>query len=123
MSAVHRPNQGIIPGSFTVLTGRVTDGNDHKSGFVGVVTFNQGKCTLCEQTLARLILHLTISVGPARGETKPTNWEKSSCTLPSWSSRQSFPSLECPSIPNKRNLSPARPSSCFVDLNYRDQSG
>ena len=46
-----------------------------------------------------------------------TSWEKSSWTLPSWSSRHSFPSLEWASIPNNRNLSPARPSSCFVDLN------
>lgn len=51
-----------------------------------------------------------------------TNFKKSSSTLPSASSMHSFPSLLWTSIPNSRNLSPARPKSCFVDLSYWNQS-
>lgn len=47
-----------------------------------------------------------------------TNCVKSSNTVPSWSSRQSFPSFPCANIPSKRNRSPARPRSCLVDLSY-----
>jgi hypothetical protein len=34
----------------------MTDGDDHKSGFIGVITLNHGKRSLCEQTLAGLVL-------------------------------------------------------------------
>lgn len=118
MSAVCGLDKYNIPSSFTAFTRGMADGNDYKCAFVRIITFNQGKCPLREQTLAGLVLNSTRSTSTQfGGRVDPTNWEKSSCTLPSWSSRQSFPSLECASIPNKRNLSPARPSSCFVDLN------
>jgi len=84
MSVVRITDGDSTPGSFAVLTGGVADGNDHKRGFVSIITFHQGECSLCEQTLAGLVLGSTRSA-PTRftGEAEPTNWEKSSWTLPS----------------------------------------
>jgi hypothetical protein len=48
-----------------------------------------------------------------------TSLEKSKSTRPSASSKQTFPSLLCASIPRSKNLSPALPKSCFVDLSCR----
>lgn len=45
-----------IPGSLTVLTRRMADGDDHESGFISVITLNHGERSLCKQTLAGLIL-------------------------------------------------------------------
>jgi len=61
MSVVHGPEEDNIPGSFTVLTGRVTDSDDHKGGLVSIIAFNQCKCSFCEQTLTGLVLGSTRS--------------------------------------------------------------
>lgn len=34
----------------------MADGDDHKCGFIGVITLDQGECPLRKQTLARLVL-------------------------------------------------------------------
>ena len=61
MSVVCGPDQDSVPGSFTVLTGRMTDRDHHKGGLVGIIAFNQCKRSLCEQTLAWLVLGSTRS--------------------------------------------------------------
>lgn len=58
MSVMSGLNQDDTPGSFAVLTWRVTDSDDHKSSFVSIITLDQGKCPLGEQALAGLILNL-----------------------------------------------------------------
>ena len=84
MSVIRGSNEDSIPRSFTVLAGRMADGDDHKGGLISIITFNQGKCTLREQTLARLVLGSTRSalIWFADG-VGLTNWEKSSWTFPS----------------------------------------
>lgn len=59
MSVVCGLDQRDVPGGFTVLTWRVSEGDDYKSGFVRIVTLDQSKYSLREQTLARLILDST----------------------------------------------------------------
>ena len=61
MSVIRGSDGDNLPGSFAVLAGGVADGDDHKGGFIGIITFDQGKCSLCEQTLARLVLSATPS--------------------------------------------------------------
>ena len=56
MSVVRGPNRGDTPGGFTVLTRGMANGNDYESGFVRIVTFDQGKCSLRKETLTGLIL-------------------------------------------------------------------
>lgn len=59
MSVVFGPNENNVPGSFTILAGGMADSDDHKGGLVGIITLDQGKRSLREQTLAGLILILT----------------------------------------------------------------
>ena len=62
MSVIRGPNRDSIPRSFTALTRGMTDGDDHKGGLVSIITFNQSKCALREETLAGLVLGSTRSV-------------------------------------------------------------
>ena len=61
MSVVRGLDRGYKPRSFTILAWRVTDGDNHKCSLVGIITLDQGKCSLCEKALARLILISTHS--------------------------------------------------------------
>ena len=61
MSVVHGSMRAASPSSFAVLAGRMAHGDDHKSGLVGVITFDQGKRSFCEQTFAWLVLNSTLS--------------------------------------------------------------
>jgi len=62
MSVVRGPyDDMIIPCSFTVLTWWMADGDDHECGLVGIIALYQGKCPLCEQTLAGLVLNYSVS--------------------------------------------------------------
>ena len=61
VSVVHEYTLHHVPRSFAVLTGWVPNSDDHKCGFISIITFNQSKCSLCEQTLAGLVLNSTQS--------------------------------------------------------------
>ena len=67
MSVVRGPDEDSIPGSFTVFTGRMPDGDDHKGRLVSIIAFNQCKRSLCEQTLAGLVLGSTLSATASFG--------------------------------------------------------
>ena len=84
MSVVRGPDEDGVPCGFTVFAWGMADGDDHKSSLVCIITLDQGKRSLCEQTLAGLVLKSARSVSIwFVGEAELTNWEKSSCTLPS----------------------------------------
>lgn len=56
VSVARGPNNDSMPCSFAVFARRVADGDDHKCCFIGVVTLDQGKCSLHKQTLTGLVL-------------------------------------------------------------------
>ena len=61
MSVVREPGENSLPGCFAVLTWWMANGDDHKCGLIGIITLDQGKRSLCEQSLAGLVLGRTRS--------------------------------------------------------------
>jgi len=56
VSVIRGPDENTLPGSFPVLARWMADGDDHKCGLVRIITLDQGKRSLCKQSLARLVL-------------------------------------------------------------------
>lgn len=56
VSVAHGPNNDRMPCSFTVFAWRMANGDDHKCGFIGVITLDQCKCPFRKQTLTGLVL-------------------------------------------------------------------
>lgn len=56
MSVVRGLGGNSLPRRFAVLTWRMPDGDDHKGGLIGIVALDQGKRSLCKQTLTGLVL-------------------------------------------------------------------
>lgn len=56
VSVARGRNSDSIPCRFTVFAWGMADGDDHKCGFIGVITLDQGKCALRKQSLTGLVL-------------------------------------------------------------------
>ena len=103
------------PAGFSRFTRWLANGDDFQCCLFGVFSFDKNKASIGKEPFSRFIL-VCIRWSIADCGELQTNFEKSNSTRPSVSSRQTFPSLLCASIPRSRNLSPALPRSCLVDL-------
>lgn len=106
------------PADISRFTRGLANGDDFQSCLFSVLAFNKNIASIGEEPFSRFVLQcVRWNVMDCRE--LQTSLEKSKSTRPSASSKQTFPSLLCASIPRSKNLSPALPRSCFVDLSCR----